>query len=87
MDKYIKTEGVTAVCLRIPTHIIWYKLSRCEIFSTFSVKVETVFDTEKLHQTFIKGAVCKFLTLLKHKNTIICLQIFKKHAKLTYLFI
>ncbi len=35
----------------------------------------------------IKGAVCKFLTLLKHKNTIICLQIFKKHAKLTYLFI
>ncbi len=35
----------------------------------------------------LKGAVCKFLTLLKHKNTIICLQIFKKHAKLTYLFI
>ncbi len=34
----------------------------------------------------LKGAVCKFLTLLKHKNTIICLQIFKKHAKLTYLF-
>ncbi len=28
-----------------------------------------------------------FLTLLKHTNTIICLQIFKKHAKLTYLFI
>jgi len=27
------------------------------------------------------------LTLLKHKNTKICLQIFKKHAKLTYLFI
>ncbi len=35
----------------------------------------------------LKGAVCKFLTLLKHKNTIICLQIFKKQAKLTYLFI
>ncbi len=35
----------------------------------------------------VKGAVCKFLTLLKHTNTIICLQIFKKHAKLTYLFI
>ncbi len=34
-----------------------------------------------------KGAVCRILTLLKHKNTIICLQIFKKHAKLTYLFI
>ncbi len=28
-----------------------------------------------------------FLTLLKHKHTIIRLQIFKKHAKLTYLFI
>ncbi len=28
-----------------------------------------------------------FLTLIKNKNTIICLQIFKKHAKLTYLFI
>ncbi len=35
----------------------------------------------------LKGAVCRILTLLKHKNTIICLQIFKKHAKLTYLFI
>ncbi len=34
-----------------------------------------------------KGAVCRILTLLKHKNTIICLQKFKKHAKLTYLFI
>ncbi len=34
----------------------------------------------------VKGAVCRILTLLKHKNTIICLQIFKKHAKLTYLF-
>ncbi len=31
----------------------------------------------------LKGAVCKFLTLLKHKNTM-CLQTFKKHAKLTY---
>ncbi len=35
----------------------------------------------------IKGAVCRILTLLKHKNTIICLQICKKHAKLIYLFI
>ncbi len=29
----------------------------------------------------------KFLTLLNHRNIIICLQICKKHAKLTYLFI
>ncbi len=36
---------------------------------------------------FFKGAVCRILTLLKHKNTIICLQTFKKHVKLTYLFI
>ncbi len=36
---------------------------------------------------FVKGAVCRILTLLKHKNTIICLQTFRKHAKLTYLFI
>ncbi len=35
---------------------------------------------------YIIGAVNTFLTILKHKNTIICLQIFKKHAKLTYLF-
>ncbi len=35
----------------------------------------------------LKGAVCRILTLLKHKNTIICLQKFKKHAKLTNLFI
>ncbi len=34
-----------------------------------------------------KGAVCRILTLLKHKNTIICLQICRKHAKLTYLYI
>ncbi len=40
-----------------------------------------------LHLDIFKGAVCRILTLLKHKNTIICLQIFKKHAKLTYLFI
>ncbi len=38
--------------------------------------------------TFLfKGAVCRILTLLKHKNTIICLQTFRKHVKLTYLFI
>ncbi len=37
--------------------------------------------------SIFKGAVCRILTLLKHKNTIICLQIFKKHAKITYLFI
>ncbi len=37
--------------------------------------------------TVFKGAVCRILTLLKHKNTIIYVQIFKKHAKLTYLFI
>ncbi len=37
--------------------------------------------------TLLKGAVCRILTLLKHTNTIICLQIFKKHAKLTYLCI
>ncbi len=34
-----------------------------------------------------KGAVCRILTLLKHKNTIICLQTFRKHVKLAYLFI
>ncbi len=35
----------------------------------------------------LKDAVFKFLSLLKHNNTIICLQIFQKHVKLTYLFI
>ncbi len=35
----------------------------------------------------LKGAVCRILTLQKHENTKICLQIFKKHVKLTYLFI
>ncbi len=45
--------------------------------------------TKYLHGTWslLKGAVCRILTLLKHQNTIICLQICKKHAKLTYLFI
>ncbi len=36
--------------------------------------------TEMTHFSF-KGDVCKFLTLLKHTNSI-CLQIFKKNAKL-----
>ncbi len=35
----------------------------------------------------LKGAVCRILTLLKHKNIIICLQTFRKHVKLTYFFI
>ncbi len=35
----------------------------------------------------VKGAVYKFLTQLKLKNTIICLQIFKKHAKLTLVYL
>ncbi|XP_067272589.1 uncharacterized protein [Pseudorasbora parva] len=36
---------------------------------------------------YFKGAVCKFFfTLLKHKNTIMCLQIFRKHAKFTICF-
>ncbi len=39
------------------------------------------------NKTMVKGAVCRILTLLKHKNTIICLQTFRKHVKLTYLFI
>ncbi len=34
-----------------------------------------------------KSAACRILTPLKHKNTIICVQIFMKHAKLTYIFI
>ncbi len=50
-------------------------------------KVVTFFHRSTTAAAVLKGAVCKFLTLLKHKNTIICLQIFKKHAKLTYLLI
>ncbi len=41
----------------------------------------------KHRRACFKGAVCRILTLLKHKNTIICLQTFRKHVKLTYLFI
>ncbi len=40
----------------------------------------------RLSLAFLKGAVCRTLTLLKHKNAI-CLQTFRKHVKLTYLFI
>ncbi len=43
--------------------------------------------TSVVQINFVKGAVCRILTLLKHKNTIICLQTFRKHVKLTYLFI
>ncbi len=31
-----------------------------------------------------KGAVCNFLTVLEHKNIIICLPIIRKHAKFTF---
>ncbi len=34
----------------------------------------------------LKGARSNILTVLKHKNTI-CLQILRKHAKFTYLFL
>ncbi len=44
-------------------------------------------SAEAVFSHTIKGALCRILTLLKHKNSIICLHIFKKHAKLTYLFI
>ncbi len=50
-----------------------------------SWKITSIFSI--FRDIFLKGAVCRILTLLKHKNTIICLQIFMKHAKLTYLFI
>ncbi len=48
---------------------------------------EDVNDLDFTFSKLVKGAVCRILTLLKHKNTIICLHIFKKHIKLTCLFI
>ncbi len=63
----------------------------CQIANTkYSTKVHyTVLLKHALTLVicYIKGAVCRILTLLKHKNTIICLQTFRKHVKLTYLFI
>ncbi len=47
----------------------------------------TVFALLFIKIKVFKGAVCRILTLLKHTNTIICLQTFRKHVKLTYLFI
>ncbi len=44
-------------------------------------------QSEDMKSKDFKGAVCRILTLLKHKNTIICLQTFRKHVKLTYVFI
>ncbi len=55
------------------------------VWSALPIKDKSLL-TETIKEK-LKGAVCRILTLLKHKNTIICLQIFKKHAKLTYLFI
>ncbi len=52
-----------------------------------AIQINSAIVSVTLLTIWIKGAVCRILTLLKHKNTIICLQIFKKHAKLTYLFI
>ncbi len=52
-----------------------------------SVCTQPPYNDKNPPSFFFKGALCRILTLLKHKNTIICLQIFKKHAKLTYLFI
>ncbi len=49
--------------------------------------VKTVICFCKWTLNFFKGALCKVLTILKHKNTIICLQIFKKHAKLTLVYL
>ncbi len=85
-------------------HIVASCVAYCTLnFKMLWIKWMFLQSWPRLHS--LKGAVCKFLTLLKsksffdslhsfihsfilkHKNTIICLQIFKKHAKLTYLFI
>ncbi len=59
-----------------------------ELWTRIWVKNVLMLDLfQVLSSPNVKGAVCRILTLLKHKNTIICLQICKKHAKLTYLFI
>ncbi len=55
-----------------------------------AVLVQLSEDVNELDFTcskLVKDAVCRILTLLKHKITIICLHIFKKHIKLTHLFI
>ncbi len=59
----------------------------CNSFYFWNV-MKTRYSTWKMKDgAWFKGAVCRILTLLKHKNTIICLQTFRKHVKLTYLFI
>jgi len=55
------------------------------IFSICLIKIFYL-DQPEHCSIWFKGAVCKFLTVLKHKNTI-CLQIFRKHAKFTYSFL
>ncbi len=59
------------------------KTPTVSLFVIVSLRLQ-YFSQQVTWQT-LKGAVCRILTLLKHKNTIICLQIFKKHAKLTCL--
>ncbi len=55
------------------------------LYTVIDIELRSLKD--KFMLACLKGAVCSILTLLKHKNTIIRLQIFKKHVKLTYLFI
>ncbi len=64
----------------------------CDAFDPCSIPPFTDLSLLSFHIPYhigkaFKGAVCRILTLLKHKNTIICLQTFRKHVKLTYLFI
>ena len=84
MNIYIYIFKIYVVCVYIIAY--YYIFLSCKRSSVYTAQYAEdnipVFWTQPL-----KGAVCKILTLLKHKNTIICLQIFKKHAKLTYLFI
>uniref|UniRef100_A0A671LR65 G protein-coupled receptor kinase 7b n=1 Tax=Sinocyclocheilus anshuiensis TaxID=1608454 RepID=A0A671LR65_9TELE len=66
------------------SHTVFCLLYSSEVFDfgcSRRLQFKTCFNTPVCHfQVTLKGAVCTFLTLLKHKNTIICLQIFKKHA-------
>ncbi len=76
---HITVESAVFIAACVQTHT--------SIITVFVMRLCSPLGLELMVKLRIKCAVCRILTLLKHKNTIICLQIFKKHAKLTYLFI
>ncbi len=83
--KWIKK--VNQICPKTRTHFGFrFRTTLMKCFDPLQMLTSIYSLFICIPHVFFKGAVCTVFTTM-HKNTIICLQIFRKHAKCTYLFL